>query len=149
MSHMLKGWENWDCSSWRSEVSEDLINVYKILQGFCEDNRVRLFSVLSNEREESQIETEVVPSDHENWKILRVTEQVAQRACGISLKILQSRFDGWPPLDVSAWAERLNRMPSWSVFQTQPFFNSMKKRYYSSTAYLLAKKGWDPALLWC
>lgn len=52
---MIKGLEqlihrkrmrNLGCSSWRKEISEDFMNVYKYLKGVCKEDRARLFLVM-------------------------------------------------------------------------------------------------------
>lgn len=51
LSVMRKGWNSWDCSSWRREFTEDLINVHEYLKRGCEELRGRLFPVMFGEAE--------------------------------------------------------------------------------------------------
>ena len=74
----------------KRRLREDLINAYKYLQGGCQEDGARLFSVAQwqDKGQRAQTEAQDVPSEHEKEFLHSegdgALEQVAQRGCGVS-----------------------------------------------------------------
>ena len=122
-----------DCSAWRRDGSEDLVNVCEYLRGGYKGDGARLFSGAQwqDQRPWAHTETREVPSEHQETLFYcegdQTLAQVAQGGCGDSiLRDIQKTFGHGPgQLSPGGLAWGLDQMTSRGTFQPQPSCDSV------------------------